>query len=174
MYNLDLFPLCGYPKGEKLLETVSQIFCVFCVLALCSLSYGHTPPLNHTRKRPEGVQGLRQALSWLTEIHYQRGRRQESCSFFIPSVKLLTSNHSNTLSDDIKLALLFVGGMSHVSKLLVLLVDTGFQFYGTGSQKAGQGEQEICPAYLSQILHIYNNHLKWKTHSPSPDKFSSW
>lgn len=113
------------PKGGSTLEKrFPNIFSVeWSQVALCSLSY--MPSVNYAQKRLEGGQGLRQVLSWLTEICYQQGWRQESCLFLIPSVKLLTSDHYHGLPDDIKLVCcLLVGRMNHVSKLLVMSVDS--------------------------------------------------
>ena len=57
---------------------------IFCVLAPCSPSYGYPCTFSQAQQRPEGVQG-KSSADW--QIYYQLGQRQESCSYFIPSVK---------------------------------------------------------------------------------------
>lgn len=97
------FFLCGVFKEGK--DFRSNFPNLLCDLAPCSPSYGHTRVFTQAQKRPEGMQGKSSADG---QIYHQLGQSQESCSYFIPSVKLLTSNPTNTLFDDIKLALLFV------------------------------------------------------------------
>ena len=145
---------------------------IFCVLAPCSPSYGCPRTFSQAQQRPEGVQG-KSSAEW--QIYYQLGQRQESCSYFIPSVKLLTSNLNNMVDISAwwhQAGLVVCGADVSCQQTLVILVDTSFQC-GNGPQK-GWGEQEICPGYWPQFLHIYNNHLKWKSHSPCPHKISSW
>lgn len=152
-------------KGGKSLEKrFANIFSVkWSQVALCILSYGRAPSVNYAQKRPEGVQGWRQVPSWQRDL---LSAWMETRKLFVP--------HSKCQTTDLWLSpyspwwhqagLLFVGGINHVSKLLVMSVNTvlalSFSVLWQWFLKSRRGEQEICPAYLSQILRIYNNRFK--------------
>lgn len=117
----------------------------------------------------------------LRKIYYQHGWRQEHCSFFIlvsncwpltiTALSLMTSSGSYCLLGDEPCQQTFsqVSGYRFSSSFFVFSLVLWHWL-----SKSRWGGQEIHPVYLSPGLHIYNDHLKWGSQSPSPNKFSSW
>lgn len=143
-----------------------QISKYFYQVALCSLSYGHTPSVNNARKRPECVQSLRKVLCWMRErlnISMDRDKKAVHSLFWmlncwplaIPILSLMTSSWPGC----------WLWGISYVSKLLVMSVDTilvlPFLVLWHEVLKKQDGEnkrfaQHICPRSLLSTTAAFN------------------
>lgn len=158
-----------------------QIFSVFSQVGLTpfSVSYGHIPELTTRRGDQKACRSWgRSFLGWLRRrliISMDRDKKAICSSFRVSNCWPLTITILSLMTPSWPCRLL--GGMRRISKLLscqwILLWFFPSQFYGTGFQKAEWGEQGIHFVCLSQILCIYRNNLKWGSHHPRSNKFSS-